>query len=341
MKMITLPITDDELTSEYLESNVTTRELGKKYGVSKQTVERRIRAAGGTLRGEGRHELLLHVTAEQMRAEYELPTSLATLSEKYKCDPGAIRYKVLKAGGKMRARKVAGQGKKDIGISDDKIVMMYNSGSTIPQIADECVSSIATIHRRLQDNDCKMRTCGVQYIGLVATCEELSTKYNAGATTYSLAEENGCSPGTIRKRLLDHGVVLRARDSDDARRILSAALQGVPYDEWEGFAIDSPYCPRFNEACRESNREKYGRRCFITGKMESDNITKTCKARKLSVHHVDMNKAQGCDGHAWKLVPLGVECHGTAHGVIWAARIDYLLEHVWYPNGVWTPDALC
>jgi len=129
--------------------------------------------------------------------------------------------------------------------------------------------------------------------------------------------------------------------SNETRRRRSATRQGIPYDEWESFAIDSPYCPKFNEACKESNREKYGRRCFITGKPEADNITTTGKPCKLSVHHVDMNKAQGCDGHVWKLVPLGMGCHGASHGKVWTARIEYLLEHVWYPDGVWTPDELC
>ena len=129
--------------------------------------------------------------------------------------------------------------------------------------------------------------------------------------------------------------------SEETRRRRSATQQGISYDEWESFATDSPYCPKFNEACKESNREKYGSRCFITGASEEHNITSTGKHCKLSVHHVDMNKAQGCNGHAWKLVPLGMGCHGAAHGKVWAARIEYLLEHVWYQEGIWTPDGWC
>ena len=115
--------------------------------------------------------------------------------------------------------------------------------------------------------------------------------------------------------------------SETTRRKVSAALQGISYDEWEDFAVDSPYCPAFNEACRESNREKYGRRCFICGLPEAENITKTGKQKKLSVHHVDMNKNQGCDGHEWKLVPLCMNHH--SHGVVWTERIKYLLRIVW------------
>lgn len=111
--------------------------------------------------------------------------------------------------------------------------------------------------------------------------------------------------------------------SFETRRKHSATLQGIPYDEWESFAKDQPYCPKFNEACRESNREKYDRRCFLSDVTEADN------GQKLSVHHYDMNKAQGCDGHAWKLVPLCRELHNTSHTPTWVARIQYLLNHVW------------
>ena len=118
--------------------------------------------------------------------------------------------------------------------------------------------------------------------------------------------------------------VQASRCSDPVvREKMSAIQQGIPYDEWEGFAVDSPYCPKFNETCRESNREKYDRRCFLTGETEADN------GQKLSVHHYDMNKAQGCDGHAWKLVPLCKKWHNKSHSPTWTARIQYLLNHVW------------
>lgn len=110
------------------------------------------------------------------------------------------------------------------------------------------------------------------------------------------------------------------------RRKFSATRQGISYDEWEGFATDSPYCPKFNEACRESNRVKYDRRCFLSDMTEDEN------GKKLSVHHIDMNKQQGCDGYTWKLVPLSVKWHNRVHTSLWMARIQYLLNHVWNPG---------
>ena len=104
---------------------------------------------------------------------------------------------------------------------------------------------------------------------------------------------------------------------------ISAALQGIPHDEWDGFAARNNYCPKFNETCRERNRDKYDRLCFICGKSEEDN------GEKLSVHHVDMSKSQGCDGEKWKLVPVCRTCHSMSHTKVWESRLEYLIDNVY------------
>lgn len=106
------------------------------------------------------------------------------------------------------------------------------------------------------------------------------------------------------------------------RRKVSAGKQGISYDEWDGYVNESPYCEKFNESCRERNRNKHGRTCFICGMEERMN------GRKLSVHHIDNSKTQGCDGEKWKLVPLCNSCHGRAHNKLWQARIEYLLKYI-------------
>lgn len=113
------------------------------------------------------------------------------------------------------------------------------------------------------------------------------------------------------------------RHTDSSCRKISATLQGIPYDEWEEFAKDQPYCPKFNDSCREANRIKYDRRCFLSGATEAEN------GQRLAVHHIDMDKSQGCDGHTWKLVPLSKKYHSPAHTPVWRARIIYLLNTVW------------
>lgn len=115
--------------------------------------------------------------------------------------------------------------------------------------------------------------------------------------------------------------------TEEARRRLSAMRQNIPYSEWTSYAIDSPYCANFNDECRETNREKYDRRCFLCNRHEEDNIDRNGNKHKLSVHHVDMNKNQGCDGHEWKLVPLCMWCHGPGHIKKIISCIEYILKN--------------
>ena len=113
--------------------------------------------------------------------------------------------------------------------------------------------------------------------------------------------------------------------SELAKKKMSATKQNIPYDEWESFAHDQLYCPKFNESCRESNREKYNYECFVCGKPQSKNLTETGKVHKLSVHHVNMDRAQGCESN-WNLVPLCMKCHGSAHNDEIIARLGYLIK---------------
>jgi hypothetical protein len=110
---------------------------------------------------------------------------------------------------------------------------------------------------------------------------------------------------------------------------LSAKRQGISLEEWNKYATEQKYCSKFNESLKRAIREKYNNKCFLCGKPQSDNITTVGKQKALSVHHVDMNKDQGCNDHDWYLVPLCMEHHGRAHSKMWQARIEYLLDKVW------------
>lgn len=106
---------------------------------------------------------------------------------------------------------------------------------------------------------------------------------------------------------------------------ISASHQNIAIDEWAGYITDKPYCDKFNETCREKNRKRYNRECFICGKPEEENITKFGKQKKLAVHHIDMNKDQGCNDHQWNLIPVCMGCHLQLHTPTWVARLQYLL----------------
>lgn len=108
---------------------------------------------------------------------------------------------------------------------------------------------------------------------------------------------------------------------------LSCIRQGINIEDWEGFIKGkSPYCIKFNNECRERNRNKYNRECFICGKPECDNITCKGVSAKLSVHHIDRNKNQGCGDYDWALIPVCMNCHSKVHSKVWENRILYLIK---------------
>lgn len=102
--------------------------------------------------------------------------------------------------------------------------------------------------------------------------------------------------------------------SDKTKRKMSASRRRENHPNWQGGISFLPYCYKFDNEMKESIREQYGRVCFICGKTEIAN------GAKLSVHHTDYNKEQGCNGHDWKLIPLCKVCHGKCHG---AANRNY------------------
>ena len=85
--------------------------------------------------------------------------------------------------------------------------------------------------------------------------------------------------------------------------------RGEKASNWRGGISKLPYCEKWTEEKREEIRNKYNRKCVICGRDEKDNIDKNNKLRKLSVHHVDEDKEQGCNGKSWNLKPLCMHCH--------------------------------
>lgn len=83
--------------------------------------------------------------------------------------------------------------------------------------------------------------------------------------------------------------------------LFQSLKQGEGNPMWLGGKSFEPYCHKFNDELKEYVRDKFGRQCFICGSPEN--------GRKLSVHHVDYNKLQGCKGKTWTLIPLCNSCH--------------------------------
>ena len=78
---------------------------------------------------------------------------------------------------------------------------------------------------------------------------------------------------------------------------------------WKGGISFEPYCEKFTRKLKEEIRKKHNNKCYI--------CTKEDKQRKLSIHHCDYNKSQGCKGLKWSLLPLCIKCHAKTNTNRW------------------------
>jgi len=94
--------------------------------------------------------------------------------------------------------------------------------------------------------------------------------------------------------------------SDEKKEILRQ-YTGERASNWKGGISFEPYCGKFNELKKEEVRNEYDRLCLNCGKDEKTN------GRKMSVHHVDYDKEQGCKGKEFNLIPLCIRCNSKVN----------------------------
>jgi hypothetical protein len=99
--------------------------------------------------------------------------------------------------------------------------------------------------------------------------------------------------------------------SKECRDKISIALRGEKSPAWKGGISFEPYCEKFNEALKESVRVKFNRTCYLCPTTESET------SKKLSIHHNDYNKMQGCGKRPWNLIPLCHKCHSKTNHNRW------------------------
>jgi len=93
--------------------------------------------------------------------------------------------------------------------------------------------------------------------------------------------------------------------------VMSEAKRGNKSPGWKGGISFEPYCEKFNEALKESVRIKFNRTCYLCPTTESETT------KKLSIHHNDYNKMQGCGKRPWNLIPLCAKCHPKTNHNRW------------------------
>lgn len=131
-----------------------------------------------------------------------------------------------------------------------------------------------------------------------------------------IAEGIGVTSSTVYKYLKKFNIEIRSPveglhiviRTPYMRKRRSIAARGSKNHEWKGGISFEPYCDKFTDELKESVRNDFNRMCFVCGSSEN--------GKKLSVHHCDYNKGQGC-GQRWSLVPLCTSCHAKTNKNRW------------------------
>jgi hypothetical protein len=130
----------------------------------------------------------------------------------------------------------------------------------------------------------------------------------------------------IRKSLLGHPVKEETRLKIKLKNI--GNLIGEKHPNWQGGKSFEPYCSKFNNKRKRAVREFFGYLCICTGEPQYE--------EELSVHHIDSDKEQGCNGKPFNLVPLSRTHHARVifNQEEYAAYINKTL-HEGFKRGIW------
>lgn len=117
-----------------------------------------------------------------------------------------------------------------------------------------------------------------------------------------------------------------------SKKCMKKYLQGENSPAWKGGISFEPYCQKFNEQFKQYIRAKFGNICFLCDRTEEDN------GQRLSVHHVNYDKACGCaeteedkkvDDETCQFVPLCRSCSSKVNGNrdLWERRIKTKMKN--------------
>jgi len=251
--------------------------------------------------------------------DYENGLSTSKLSEKYGMSAETIRKRLIANGTKMRTKSEALMGNQHVKgrtLSDEHKEKLrvagysrINSSETRKKISESKIGK-----KRAPFSDEWKEKLGASLRGKKHS--EKSTQKAAASLKRRYQEDDDLRKKRseqTKKQWLNPGYRERMSGANNcmSRPEVRAKVSGEKCWLWKGGISFEPYCPKFTERLKESIREEFGRKCFICGLPESKN------GERLSVHHCDYQKSQGCNGQRWSLIPLCHNCHTKTSRMKW------------------------
>ncbi|MCK4665847.1 HNH endonuclease [Candidatus Dependentiae bacterium] len=302
-----LNIGKEELYDLYITQNLSSNEIAEKFGCSQHPIFDRLKKYGIEIKSNVQCHTSVHIRKEELVELYvNQEMSSLDIAKLYQCGSETVLRRLKKFNIPTRDRVSAIRLAKSKTFIDKEILddLYVAQEKSIKQISKITGYSKNIIFSSLKEHKIERRS-PYKTIKYEPSKEELIELYvNKKMKIYQISDFLDCSAASINQRLRKCGIEIRNAP---------IGLKGEENPMWRGGISNGNYCNKFTSECKELNRDKFNRKCFLCGKNELDNIKSNGDKRKLCVHHVDYDKNQGCNAYDWKLVPLCHSCHSKTH----------------------------
>jgi len=173
-----------------------------------------------------------------------------------------------------------------------------NNAMKNPKVSAK-ISEIKTEYWRNPENRAKMIGRNNPFFGKTHS-KETRAKLRAIAIGRIMTEETRIK---ISQTLKGSFTSEETRDRNKGKNNPMYGRTGETHPNWQGGISFEPYCSKFNNQLKESIRNHDNRTCVLCGTGEIQN------GQRLSVHHIDGDKMQGCSGKSWYLCALCRSCN--------------------------------
>jgi DNA invertase Pin-like site-specific DNA recombinase len=180
-----------EIIRLYTKEKMSGETLAKIYGASVPTILKTIRRHGGKVRPQGSP---LSLPSKKIAALYEdKKWSVLRIARKYKCDPEAIRARLV-------AEEV--EFRKHVVVNEPEAVAAYSAGETAPTIARKAGCSVSHVYKILRKHGVHIRS----KISGPLPAKEVVALYRSGVGSCTISQRFGCSYQRILDCLRKNGV---------------------------------------------------------------------------------------------------------------------------------------
>lgn len=205
----------DGIVTAYRDDGLKLSEVAERYGVSTNTITRRLVEAGVTIRPKRWKPL----PERELVASYQGGATCKELAERMGVDEGTVANHLRAAGAELRPG-----GPERVVLDVDEVARRYDAGESTETLAVAFGCSAQVVTRRLKAAGHELRPVGEKPNGcpkrVEVPVEEAARRYKLGWSLEDLGVEYGTSWATVRDRLRDAGVEIRGQGKrgDGVRR---------------------------------------------------------------------------------------------------------------------------